>query len=142
MSVALGGEVTRRGDIKGIAAGSLSVSLTELGRKQPLMQGLSKLDSDCAFHFGNGGEVSSVPLGAQVLATSKDSDMIALDYGNNWVSTQVHLEASHTAFQHWVDSGVIKPPSEEEKYRPLAKGRNLISNFLRLQRPFNGGVAA
>jgi len=133
MAVALGGEVTRRGSIKGIAAGSLSVTLTEHGRKHPLMKGLSKLDSDCAFHFGNGDEVSSLPPCAQVLATSNDSSMIALDYGNNWMSTQFHPEASHTAFQFWVDSGVIKLPRDEDKYRPLATGRNLISNFLQLQ---------
>ena len=137
MAVALGGEVTRRGSIKGIAAGSLSVTLTEHGRKHPLMQGLSKLDSDCAFHFGNGDEVSSLPPCAQVLATATDSPMIALDYGNNWMSTQFHPEASHTAFQYWVDSGVIKLPREEDKYRPLATGAILIANFLKLE---NTGV--
>ena len=132
MAVALGGEVTRRG-IKGTAAGSLCVILTDEGKQHPLMQNLSQLESDCAFHFANGDEVSSMPPGtAKVLATSIDSLMVAMDYGNGWVSTQFHPEASHTAFQHWVDSGVIlPPPSEEKKYRSLASGRNLINNFLK-----------
>ena len=131
MAVAAGGEVTRRGEVKGTAAGSLAVSLTAEGEKHQLMAGISELGRDCAFHFGNGDEVSKLPIAAVALAKTDDSPAVAIDYGGGWVSTQFHPEASHSAFQHWVDSHVIKPPCEERKYRPLVSGRRLIGNFLR-----------
>ena len=134
MTVATGGEVTHRGAVKGSATGSLAVGLTAEGKEHPLMQGLWELGGDCAFHFGNGDEVSKLPAGATALATSADSPAIAIDYGGAWASVQFHPEASHTAFQHWVDCGVIKAPSDDKKYRPLVSGRRLISNFLGVER--------
>jgi len=97
------------------------------------------------FHFANGDEVPALPAnqeadttetdgGSQsqytVLAKTEDSPCVAVDWGRGWVSTQFHPEASDASFKHWVDNGVVKPPTEEKAYRPLDSGRKLLANFL------------
>ena len=151
MAVCAGGAVTRRGDGKGLAIGSLPVTLTIQGQNHPLFSGIGNSTTnkqttpnpqsssslpppqEAVFHFGNGDEVSVVPEMAQVLATSSDSPAVALDYGGDsyWYSTQFHPEASHTSFQYWVDHGVIKPkPPPHAAYRETRSGRVLLANFI------------
>lgn len=141
MCVAAGGRVAQRPG--GMAAGSLFI--TQVGRgglpggaRHPLLAGISL--HDMMFHFGNSDEVSEVPPGATVFATTADSPAVALDYGDGWRSVQFHPEASHTVFQHWTDAGLIgsvgvwtddeydRPPPP--MYRPLRSGRTLLANFL------------
>ena len=129
MTVVLGGEVTRRPG--GVAAGSLPVKLTLAGLHHSLFEGVSAERGDApAFNFFNQEEVSQLPEDAVVLATTEDSPAVAIDYGGGWLSVQFHPEASHSSFQHWVDEGIIRPPSPELAYCPLASGRILLANFL------------
>ena len=80
------------------------------------------------FHFGNGDEVSTVPDGAEVLATSEDSGAVAIGYGGGWASVQFHPEASHLFFEHLAAKGIIdKGPGS---YHARKTGAGLISNFL------------
>ena len=124
MCVVTGGEVTRRPT--GAALGTLNIRQTEAGTRHVLFQGIT----NASFHFGNSDEVSAVPVGATVLASTADSSAVAIDYGGGWCSVQFHPEATHSIFQHWSDAGIVGPPPLDAPYRPVSSGAELLSNFI------------
>jgi len=144
MVVACDGVVTRRGNDIGTAAGSIPVTITDDGFKNPIFaKGLSQdledktstsLGLGCPkFHFGNGDHVTIIPENSIVLAKTDDSPALAIEYGNHccWYSTQFHPESSHLIWQYWVKENVIKNRSIDD-YVPEAtsNGCYLLRNFL------------
>lgn len=126
MAVLLGGVVSPRPN--GPVSGSVAVTYTAAGGAHPLFEGLGP---DPAFHFGNGDHVTSLPANAVVLATVPgDSPAVALDYGEGWVSTQFHPEASSQFFRWLVETELIAGPAEAFLC-PLPSGAALIGNFIR-----------
>ena len=126
MAVALGGKVTKRSS--GMQVGSVPVQLTQAGTSHPLFAGICSPPP--RFHFGNSDEVTTVPKDSTILASTSDSPAVAIDYGGGWRSVQYHPEATASIFQHWVDTAVLKPPTESNAFRHLVTGRQFIGNFL------------
>eukprot|EP00040_Diaphanoeca_grandis_P033873 m.208321 g.208321 ORF g.208321 m.208321 type:complete len:254 (-) comp33003_c0_seq1:422-1183(-) len=128
MSVVLGGKVETRK--AGTSAGSVPITITDAGSNHFLFHGM---DKNPTFHFANGDHVVVPPQGATVLAHIEgDSSYLALDYGDSWVSTQFHPEASHTFFQMLVSENIVKQTSP---YLETTSGISLIDNFLQNENP-------
>ena len=123
MAVACSGVVEQR--TTGTAAGTLAIHLTDKGRVHPMF---SKISASPRFHFGNSDHVTQVPVDATILATTPDSPAVAVDWSNYWWSCQYHPEATHTIFQHWIETNIIT--SQLEPYVASPSGTTLLFNFV------------
>ena len=109
-------------------AGSLSVSLTQAGRRSPLFAGI---DDEPEFHFANYEHVVEAPTGATVLATRAFMPVTALDHGGRWYSVQFHPEADvETISAGWRPTH----PQLMSRYKDCEQGKRMIENFLTLAR--------
>jgi GMP synthase-like glutamine amidotransferase len=105
---------------------TLTIELTDAGKIHPLFEGL---DETVGYNFGNNEYVVGVPAGAEVLATLKQAQSLALDHGGNWYSIQFHPEISmETMQQYWQQ----EDPSKIANYRPTPEAPKLLGNFLKL----------
>ena len=95
LAEALGGEV---GPSKQPEIGITEVSLTEVGIKSPFLKGLGKTQKCLQWHSA---EVTSVPEGAGVLASSPACKVQALSYGSHAFSMQYHVELEEDTVPNW-----------------------------------------
>lgn len=112
----------------GPCVGTLAVELNAAGSDSPLFR---SVESTARFHFANSERVTSVPTGAVLLATADRLPVAALDYGNNWYSSQFHPEASAESLAiSWSKSH----PQHCDKYDDGDDGDQLIGNFFEIVR--------
>jgi GMP synthase (glutamine-hydrolysing) len=111
---------------EGPFAGTFPIRLTAAGRSSPIMRDIA--DDDC-FHYANSEQVTSIPPGSSLLASSSRVAVAALDFGDHCYTTQFHPEATDetlgTIWQH-------KAPALRQNYHTREKGDQLVENFLRL----------
>ena len=143
MAFLLGGTIGRRGDSKSGPIvhphSSVCVSLSNEGAVHPLFAGFSlghaaKLSP--VFHFGNNEHVVELPQPKEgcytVLASTRDSPAVAVDYGGGWLGVQFHPEASHLTFQSIV--ATCGEPELAAGYHEGVKWQaaRLLENFFRM----------
>jgi len=105
---------------------TMTIKRTEAGQRHPLFDGL---DDTVAYNFGNNEYVIGVPDGAEVLATLRQAQSLALDHGGNWYSIQFHPEISMEVMQAFWR---IQDPSKVDNYRPTVEAPKLLGNYLKL----------
>ena len=119
-----GADVARLNE--GPFAGTFPIRLTVAGRASPVMHAIA--NEDC-FHYANSEQVTNVPAGAALLASSSKVPVAALDFGNHCYTTQFHPEATEeslgTIWRH-------KAPELVLNYHIREKGDQLVENFLGL----------
>ncbi len=120
-------------------AGTMLVPRSEPGRAHWLFE---DIDESVPFHFCNDEHVRSVPAGARVLACDAQCPALALDYGDDWVSTQFHPEMSTEGFvRYWADIDPARAASYRESPRAALVIRNFVHRAL-ARRAQNTRVAA
>lgn len=120
-AVVLGGDVERRGE--GPVVGTLPADLTEAGRAHWLFAGMG---STPVFQFAHYDHVTRLPPDGIVLAT-RDGTVAAIDFGNEWVSTQFHPETTGDRLAtYW---NTANKEQSSRFYFQLGSER-LIANFL------------
>ncbi len=97
LAVALGGAV---GKAASPEVGVLDVQLTEEGASGVFLDGLDETFPCLQWH---GAEVSELPAGAQVLATSPDCAVQAMRWGTRAYSVQFHVEIEAETVPTWAD---------------------------------------
>lgn len=95
LAEALGGKVDKA---KTPEIGVLDVHLTEAGASGVLFDGLPESFKCLQWH---GAEVTELPLGAQVLATSPACPVQAMKWGTRAYSMQFHMEVEPDTVQVW-----------------------------------------
>lgn len=95
-AVALGGEVVKNS--RGHATGLTPVTLTEVGREDPLLRSIGP--GSLAVQW-NHDVVARVPPGASILATAPDGAVQAARFGDRAWGVQFHPEASPAVFNGW-----------------------------------------
>jgi GMP synthase-like glutamine amidotransferase len=95
LAAALGGEV---GKMKMPEVGILDIELTEAGRADPLMAGLPPRQQALQWH---GAEVTKLPAGAVVLASSPLCHAQALRVGERAYGLQYHVELTDRTVPEW-----------------------------------------
>ncbi len=95
LAEALGGKVTKAAKSE---IGVLDVQLTEQGATGVFLDGLPERFKCLQWH---GAEVSKLPEGAQVLATSPDCAVQALKWGTRAYSLQFHVEIEADTVENW-----------------------------------------
>ena len=100
--------------------------LSAAGKASPLF---ADIDDGACFHYANGEHVVDLPPGATLLAGSSKVPFAALDYGDDWYTTQFHPEGTEQTlgpiWQH-------KAPELMRNYHSDDSGDRLVENFLRL----------
>lgn len=94
---ALGGEV---GPSKTPEIGVMDVQLTEAGATGVFFDGLPEVFDCLQWHSA---EVTKLPAGAQVLATSPDCAVQAMKWGTRAFSMQFHIEIEADTVQNWAE---------------------------------------
>lgn len=121
---AAGARVHRLAD--GPFAGTWPLRLSAAGKASPLF---ADIDDGACFHYANGEHVVDLPPGATLLAGSSKVPFAALDYGDDWYTTQFHPEGTEQTlgpiWQH-------KAPELMRNYHSDDSGDRLVENFLRL----------
>ncbi len=95
LAEALGGAV---GPSKTPEIGVLDVYLTEAGASGVFFDGLPEKFDALQWHSA---EVTELPVGAQVLATSPDCAVQAMKWGTRAFSTQFHVELEADTVENW-----------------------------------------
>jgi len=95
LAEALGGEV---GPSKTPEIGIMEVQLTEVGATGVMFDGLPERMACLQWHSA---EVSRLPAGAEVLATSPDCAVQAMKWGPRAYSLQFHVELEETTVPDW-----------------------------------------
>ena len=95
LAEALGGEV---GPSKHPEIGILDVQMTELGAEGVWMDGLPERFKALQWHSA---EITRLPAGAEVLATSPDCAVQALKWGPRAYSAQFHVEIEADTVSNW-----------------------------------------
>jgi len=93
---ALGGEV---GFMPAPEVGLLPIDLTEAGCQHPLLQGLPQTYKVLQWH---GQEITRLPPGAMVLATSPQCQVQAFAVGDRTFGLQFHSEVTEVTVEDWV----------------------------------------
>ena len=96
LAEALGGAV---GPAENPEVGVMDVHLTEAGASGVLFDGLPEVFPALQWH---GAEVTALPPGAQVLATSPACPVQAMKWGTRAYSTQFHVEVEPDTVENWV----------------------------------------
>ena len=126
MAYGLGADVEKRSN--GPYAGTFDVNLTDAGKASALFRNIKDI---APFHFANGEQVTSVPEGGTLLASSAEAKVAALFYGNQSYSTQFHPEASAESLGTvWMHSH----PDWQRNYHDHDAGDQLIENFFEIVR--------
>lgn len=97
LAEALGGEV---GASDTPEIGVMDVHLTQEGASGVLLDGLSETFKALQWHSA---EITKLPSGAQVLATSPDCAVQALKWGTRAYSMQFHVEIESDTVSNWAD---------------------------------------
>lgn len=97
LAEALGGTV---GKSERPEVGVMDVMLTEAGASGVLFDGLPEVFPALQWH---GAEVTALPPGAQVLATSPDCAVQAMKWGTRAYSMQFHMEVEPDTVRVWAD---------------------------------------
>jgi GMP synthase-like glutamine amidotransferase len=97
LAEALGGTV---GKAERPEVGVMDVMLTEAGASGVLFDGLPEVFKVLQWH---GAEVTTLPPGAQVLATSPDCAVQAMKWGTRAYSMQFHMEVEPDTVRVWAD---------------------------------------
>lgn len=97
LAEALGGTV---GKAERPEVGVMDVMLTEAGASGVLFDGLPEVFPVLQWH---GAEVTTLPPGAQVLATSPDCAVQAMKWGTRAYSMQFHMEVEPDTVRVWAD---------------------------------------
>ncbi|SHK53643.1 GMP synthase-Glutamine amidotransferase [Shimia gijangensis] len=111
----------------GTLAGTYEIELTELGRRHPLFDGLSK---NPRFNFANYLHV--VPSEVQkskVLASIGESSAICIDHGGHWYTTQFHPESRRSVWSCMYEQ---TEPEHVGNYSDNQDGAGLIRNFMKI----------
>jgi GMP synthase-like glutamine amidotransferase len=95
LAQALGGEV---GPSSQPEIGIMEVSLSEAGIKSPFFKGLDHTQKCLQWHSA---EVTRLPEGVEVLATSPACKVQALSYGTHAFSMQYHVELEDDTVPNW-----------------------------------------
>ncbi len=95
LAEALGGEC---GKAAVPEIGVLPVQMTELGAESIFLDGLPEIIHALQWH---GAEVTRLPEGAKVLATSPDSAVQAMSWGARALSMQFHVEVEADTVANW-----------------------------------------
>lgn len=107
----MGGDVQKAGKPE---ADVYSVSLSESGRRHPIMNGFQSDKQAISFH---GCEVTRLPPGAELLASTDACPIAAFVVGPNAYGIQYHAEATDSIVRDWTDT----PPARglvESLYGP------------------------
>ena len=95
LAESLGGVV---GKSETAEVGVMEVQLTEEGASGILFDGIPEKISCLQWH---GAEIKKLPVGAKVLATSKDCAVQAMSWGPRAYSMQFHVEIEHSTIADW-----------------------------------------
>lgn len=95
LAEAIGGSVAKA---KTAEIGVMTVSKTEAGRRDALLQGLSDPLMVLQWH---GAEVTDLPLKTTVLARSEACAIQAFRYGDRAYGLQCHVETTHQTVADW-----------------------------------------
>lgn len=97
---ALGGRVVRaaRGEV-----GLTAIGLAEAGRRHPLYAGFGPSKTAINWH---GSEVTDLPPGAVVLASTPDCPITAFAVGSTAFGVQYHVEATSALLDEWSEMPV------------------------------------
>lgn len=109
--------------------GSFEIELTEAGKSASLFQGLT--DRLC-FHFANSYHIIPSPQADMtILATTKDSPAVVVDYGHHWYGSQFHPESRRETWECFFkqESGVDLSRYESDS---AVGGPELLENFLKI----------
>jgi GMP synthase-like glutamine amidotransferase len=107
--------------------GTFPMQLTEAGKRSDLFRGMPDQPE---FHFANSYHiVTHRQADLTVLATTKDSPAIAVDYGNHWYGTQLHPESRK---ETWACNAKSDKRMDMSHYKTRHDGVQLIENFIRL----------
>lgn len=117
LAEALGGAV---GPSKTPEIGVMNVQLTEAGASGVLFDGLPEVFPCLQWHSA---EVTALPEGAQVLATSSDCAVQAMKWGTRAYSMQFHIEVEPDTVQVW--AGIPEYATALEK----ALGKGAVGPF-------------
>jgi GMP synthase-like glutamine amidotransferase len=80
--------------------GVMDVALTEEGASSVLMDGLPERFETLQWHSA---EITRLPVGAQVLATSPACAVQAMKWGTRAYSVQFHVEVEQDTVKNWAD---------------------------------------
>lgn len=117
----------RRG--QGTLAGTYPVQLTQAGNDHPLFSGLP---DNPEFHFANTYHIfPGASAGPRILAAREDSPALALDYGDNWFSTQFHPESRRETWECFFGND---PDKDLGRYKTGHCGEKLLENYLNIVR--------
>lgn len=113
----------------GTCAGTYPVHLIEAGANHPLFQGMP---DNPEFHFANTYHIfPGASDGPKILVSREDSPALALDYGNNWFSTQFHPESRRETWECFFSSD---PDKDFGRYRTEHCGEKFLENYLNIAR--------
>lgn len=124
----LGAEVRR--NPLGLELGTVTVSLTEQGRADPLFDGLPASPEVQATHFD---EAASLPAGATLLATNPACAVQAFRHGARW-GVQFHPEMNAASIRFAIGNEKTIDESRRRQLDQLAKdtpwGVRILRNFV------------
>ena len=107
--------------------GTYKIQLTEAGKNSPLFQGIT---DEPQFHFTNSYHIiPSCEADMSILATTRDSPAVAVDYGYHWYGSQFHPESRKETWKCYFkrDSAI-----DLSKYKSDHAGSQLLENFFKL----------
>jgi GMP synthase-like glutamine amidotransferase len=107
-------------------AGTFPIQITKEGKVNPIMQGIKENDG---FQYANSEHVIGIPKEADLLASSSEVPVAALDYGDHCYSTQFHPEGTYETL------GIVwrnTQPELMENYHREENGSRLVKNFLNI----------
>ncbi len=107
--------------------GTYEIQLTKAGKSASLLHGIK---DRLAFHFANSYHIIPHPQAdMRVLATTKDSPAVVVDYGYHWYGTQFHPESRR---ETWKCNAKQDTRMDVRKYKPEHAGVPLLENFIKL----------
>ena len=107
--------------------GTYEIQLTEDGKSAPLFHGMTDRPT---FHFANSYHIIPSPRAdMNILATTKDSPAVVVDYGYHWYGSQFHPESRKESWNCYFkqDSTI-----DLSKYKTDHAGVQLFENFFRI----------
>ena len=101
--------------------------MTEAGKSAPLFCGMkNQLD----FHFANSYHIIPSPQAdINVLATTKDSPAVVVDYGYHWYGSQFHPESRK---ETWKCNAKEDRRIDMSRYKSQHAGARLLESFIKI----------
>ena len=107
--------------------GTYQIQLTEAGKSAPLFH---EMKNQLDFHFANSYHIIPSPeADMNVLATTKDSPAVVVDYGYHWYGSQFHPESRK---ETWKCNAKKDSRIDISCYSSQHAGPQLLENFIKI----------